>query len=158
MNHRYAYCSKDQDPDQDHEEMPFTPGAGNSLGRRISDDTPLSIDETQTPHSFLSDSSLDGAPEALKEEDEEVEEKEAGGSRGHGEEAHVSLSGEQLEGSPVQESITREHRYQHERNSSNVRNHADSAESHMWDPEDQSGDLNKCEPSLDITDLPRIKT
>ncbi|XP_026163464.1 zinc finger E-box-binding homeobox 2 [Mastacembelus armatus] len=157
MNHRYAYCSKDQDPDQDHEEMPFTAGAGNSLGGRLADETPLSMDDTQTPHSFLSDSSLDGAPEALKEEEEEEEEEK-------GVEAdHVSLLVEQLEGSPIQESSTREHGEQHERNERNrcnVRNHIDRAESHMWDQdaEDQSGDLTKCELSLEITDLPRIKT
>lgn len=156
MNHRYAYCSRDQDPDQDHEEMPFTPGAGNGFGRRLSDETPLSMDETQTPHSFLSDSSLDGGPEALKEEEEEEEEKETRISGGHGEEAHVILSAEQLEGSPIQESITREHGEQYERNNVDVRNHIDAEESHMWDAEDQSGDL-KCELSLDITDLPRIK-
>ncbi|XP_023268615.1 zinc finger E-box-binding homeobox 2-like [Seriola lalandi dorsalis] len=157
MNHRYAYCSKDQDPDQDHEEMPFTPGSGNILGGRLADEPPLSMEDTQTPHSFLSDSSLDGAPEALKEEEED---KEAGVSDGHVEEAHESLSGEQLEGSPVQESPAREHGEQHERNSCDVGNHTDSVERHMWDrdTEDQSEDLDKCELSLEITDLPRIKT
>lgn len=153
MNHRYAYCSKDQDLDQDHEEMPFTPGVGSNLERRLSDETPLSMEDTQTPHSFLSDSSLDGAAEALKEEEEEEEEKETEAS-----EAHTSLSGEQLEGSPVQQSVPMENGEQHERN--NVRNHGDSAERHMWDgdAEDERGDLTKCERSLDITDLPRIKT
>ncbi|XP_035488190.2 zinc finger E-box-binding homeobox 2-like [Scophthalmus maximus] len=158
MNHRYAYCSKDQDPDQDHEEMPFTPGAGNIvLSGRLADETPLSAEDTQTPHSFLSDSSLDGAPEGLKGEEED---KEAGVSDGHLEEAHGSLSGEQLEGHPVQDSPPREHGDQKERNNCDVGNHTDSADSHMWDrgSEDQSGDLDKYELSLDITDLPRIKT
>lgn len=151
MNHRYAYCSKDQDPDQDHEEMAFTPGAGSLLGGRLTDETPLSMEDTQTPHSFLSDSSLDGAPEALKEEEED---KEAGVSDGHVDEAPESFPGEQLE-SPV-----REHEEQHERNSCDVGNHVDSAEGHIWDrdTEDQSEDLDKCELSLEITDLPRIKT
>ncbi|XP_029006814.1 zinc finger E-box-binding homeobox 2-like [Betta splendens] len=134
MNHRYAYCSKDQDPDQDHDDMPFAPRPGSSLGRRISDETRLSTDETQTPHSFLSDSSLDGAADALKEEDED--------GRARGEE--------------VQEPP--EHRYQHERNGSDGRSHAGGAESRTWDADEQSGESNKCEPSLDITDLPRIKT
>ncbi|XP_040890415.1 zinc finger E-box-binding homeobox 2-like [Toxotes jaculatrix] len=157
MNHRYAYCSKDQDPDQDHEEMPFTPGAGNILGGRLVDETPLSMEDTQTPRSFLSDSSLDGAPEVLKEEEEE---KEPGVSDGHVEEANESLSGERLGGSPVQESPTREDGEQHDRNSCDVGNHIDSAESHTWDrdTEDQSGDLDKYELNLDLTDLPRIKT
>ncbi|XP_019124214.2 zinc finger E-box-binding homeobox 2 [Larimichthys crocea] len=156
MNHRYAYCSKDQDPDQDHEEMPLTPGTGNNLGGRLADETPLSMEDTQTPHSFLSDSSLDGA--VLKEEEEEEEDREAGVS----EEAHLSLSGaaEELRGSPIQESPTGENGVQTERNSYNVGNHTDNAERQFWDrdTQDQNGDLDKCELSLDITDLPRIKT
>ncbi|KAK2915261.1 zinc finger E-box-binding homeobox 2-like isoform X1 [Channa argus] len=164
MNHRYAYCSKDQDPDQDHEDMPFTPGVGNNLGHRLSDETPLSTEETQTSRSFLSDSSLDGAAEALKEEEEEEEEeeegKEAGVSDGRDEVAHASLSSEQLEGSHVQESLSKENRDHHDQESCDVRNHIDSVESHTWnrDTEEPNGDLNKFELSLDITDLPRIKT
>ncbi|KAM7422912.1 hypothetical protein PAMA_010783 [Pampus argenteus] len=159
MNHRYAYCSKDQDPDQDHEEMPLTPGAGINIGGRLVLETPLSMEDTQTPHSFLSDCSLDGPPEALKEEEEEEEEdKEARDS--HVEVANMSLLGEQLEGNRIQESHREENREQNERNSCNVGNHIDSAESQLWDrdTEDQNGDLDKCELSLDITDLPRIKT
>ncbi|KAI3369903.1 hypothetical protein L3Q82_024714, partial [Scortum barcoo] len=105
MNHRYAYCSKDQDPDQDHEEIPFNPGVGHNLGGRLTDETPLSVEDIQTPHSFLSDSSLDGAAEALKEEEEE-----AGVSDGQVMEAHVSLTGaaDELGSSPIQESPTGE--------------------------------------------------
>ncbi|XP_070849279.1 zinc finger E-box-binding homeobox 2-like [Chaetodon trifascialis] len=162
MNHRYAYCSKDQDPDQDQEEMPLTPGAGNSLGGRLADETPLSMEDTQTPHSFLSDSSLDGAAEALKEEEEEEEDKEAGVSDGHMEESHLSLSGaaEELGGGTIQESPTAENGVQNERNGYDVGKHIDSAERQFWDgdTEEQNGDLDKCELSLDITDLPRIKT
>ncbi|KAL7407009.1 hypothetical protein ABVT39_001508 [Epinephelus coioides] len=162
MNHRYAYCSKDQDPDQDQEEMPLTPGVGSNLGGRLADETPLSMEDTQTAHSFLSDSSLDGAAEALKEEEEEEEEdKEAGVSDGHMEEAHASLSGaaEELRGSPIR-GPTGENGVQDERNGYDVGNHIDSAERQFWgrDTEDQNGDLDKCELSLEITDLPRIKT
>lgn len=158
MNHRYAYCSKDQDPDQDHEEMPFTSGAGLNLGGRLADETPLSVEDIQTPHSFLSDSSLDGAAEALKEEEEE-----AGISDSHVEEARVSLSGgtaDELGGTPVRESPTGENGVQNERNGYDVENHIDNAERQFWgrDTEAQNGDLDKCELSLDITDLPRIKT
>ncbi|XP_067442959.1 zinc finger E-box-binding homeobox 2-like isoform X1 [Thunnus thynnus] len=160
MNHRYAYCSKDQDPDQDHEEMPLTPGAGINLGGRLALETPLSMEDTQTPHSFLSDCSLDGPPEVLKEEEEEEEVKEAGVGDGHVEEANVSLLGEQLEGNPIHQSPGEENREQNERNSCDVGNHIDIAENQLWDrdTEDQNGDLDKCELSLDITDLPRIKT
>ncbi|XP_051804770.1 zinc finger E-box-binding homeobox 2-like [Acanthochromis polyacanthus] len=158
MNHRYAYCSKDQDPDQDHEEMPLTPDVGNNLVGRLAEDTPLSMDDTQTPHSFLSDSSLDGGPDALKEEEEE----EARVTDGHMDEAHVGLSeaAEELGGSPIQKSPAGENGMQHERNSYDVGNHIDNNESHIWDrdTEDQNGDLDKCELSLDITELPRIKT
>lgn len=160
MNHRYAYCSKDQDPDQDHEEMPLTPGAGNNLGGRLTDETPLSMEDAQTLHSFLSDSSLDGAAEALKEEEEEEQEdKEAGGSDGHAEEG-LSGAAAELGGRPIQESPTGENGVQDERNGYDVGNHTDSAERQFWDrdTEDQNGDLDKCELSLDITDLPRIKT
>ncbi|XP_028263005.1 zinc finger E-box-binding homeobox 1 isoform X2 [Parambassis ranga] len=151
MNHRYAYCSKDQDPDQDQEEMPLTPGAGGGLTAR------LSMDDTQTPHSFLSDSSLDGAADALKEEEEEEEEEdeEEAVARMSIKEARVSLSEAAEE--PVQESPTGENGVQ---NNYNVGNHTDNTESHMWgrDTEDQKGDLDKCELSLDLTELPRIKT
>ncbi|KAK1902351.1 Zinc finger E-box-binding homeobox 2, partial [Dissostichus eleginoides] len=163
MNHRYAYCSKDQDQDQDPEEMPLTPGAGSSLEGRLSDETRLSIEYTQTAHSFLSDSSLDGAAEAFKEEEEDVEEeedKEAGVSDSH--EAHVGLSEEakELESSPIQGSPIRENGVQNERNGYDVENHIDNAEREFWEQnmEEQNGDLDRCELSHDITDLPRIKT
>ncbi|XP_051271726.1 zinc finger E-box-binding homeobox 2 [Dicentrarchus labrax] len=156
MNHRYAYCSKDQDPDQDHEEMPLTPGAGNNLGGRLIDETPLSLEDTQTPHSFLSDSSLDGAAEALKDE----EEKETGVRDGPVEEAHLSFSGAAEKLGGIQESPTGDNGVQNERNGYNVGNHIDNAERQFWvrDTDDQNGDLDKCELSLDLTDLPRIKT
>ncbi|KAK5933728.1 hypothetical protein CgunFtcFv8_014187 [Champsocephalus gunnari] len=168
MNHRYAYCSKDQDQDQDQdpEEMPLTPGAGSSLGGRLSDATRLSIEYTQTAHSFLSDSSLDGAAEAFKEEEEEEDEeeeeedKEAGVSDSHG--AHVGLSEEanELESSPIQGSPIRENGVQNERNGYDVENHIDNTEREFWEQnmEEQNGDLDRCELSHDITDLPRIKT
>lgn len=152
MNHRYAYCSKDQDPDQDPDEMPLTPGAGNNLGGHLADGTPLSMEDTQTPHSFLSDSSLDGAAEALKEE-------EAGVSDGHVEEARVSSgAAEDLGGSPIRELPTGENGEQNERNIYNVGNHIHNSERQFWDRDtkEMNGDLDKCEPSLD-TDLPRIK-
>ncbi|KAJ0023345.1 hypothetical protein NQD34_003244, partial [Periophthalmus magnuspinnatus] len=51
MNHRYAYCSKDQDPDHDPDEMPLTPGmAGGFSGR---------LGESEDPHM-----SLEGDPNA----------------------------------------------------------------------------------------------
>ncbi|XP_078105031.1 zinc finger E-box-binding homeobox 2 isoform X3 [Sander vitreus] len=156
MNHRYAYCSKDQDPDQDHEEMPLTPVAGGNFRGHLANETPLSMEDSQTAHSFLSDSSLDGATEALKE-DEEEEDKEAGVSDGHVGEAHASLSGaaEELGRSPIQESPTGENGVQ---NGYDVGNHIDNAERQFWgrDTEDQNG--NKCELSLDLTDLTRIKS
>ncbi|KAM8868556.1 zinc finger E-box-binding homeobox protein zag-1 isoform 1-T1 [Synchiropus picturatus] len=92
MNHRYAYCSKDQDPDQYSEEIPLTPGGGGNLGGHLSLETPMSLEDTQTPHSFLSDSSLDGAPENLKEEEEETE-----AGDGAEDEAEESLSESQAE-------------------------------------------------------------
>ncbi|XP_032370369.1 zinc finger E-box-binding homeobox 2 isoform X2 [Etheostoma spectabile] len=152
MNHRYAYCSKDQDPDQDHEEMPLTPVAGSNFGGHLANETPLSMEDTQTAHSFLSDSSMDGATEVLKE-DEEEEDKEAVVSDGHVGEAHASSSGaaEELGGSPIQGENGVQNGY-------DVGNHIDNAERQFWgrDTEDQTG--NKCELGLDLTDLPRIKT
>ncbi|CAJ1050399.1 zinc finger E-box-binding homeobox 2-like [Xyrichtys novacula] len=162
MNHRYAYCSKDQDPDQDQdqEDMPLTPGAGNSLGERLSDEIPLSMEDTQTPHSFLSDSSLDGAVEEIKEEDEEEEEedgaKEAGVSDNHVGKVHVRLSGEAEE--LIQKSPEGDNEALKERN---VYNQTENSERKVWDrdaEEDQIGDFDKCELSLDLTELPRIKT
>ncbi|KAF3856554.1 hypothetical protein F7725_017277 [Dissostichus mawsoni] len=158
MNHRYAYCSKDQDQDQDPEEMPLTPGAGSSLEVRLSDETRLSIEYTQTAHSFLSDSSLDGAAEAFKEEEEVWKRRRIKRQ----ELAHVGLSEEakELESSPIQGSPIRENGVQNERNGYDVENHIDNAEREFWEQnmEEQNGDLDRCELSHDITDLPRIKT
>ncbi|KAM6977851.1 zinc finger E-box-binding homeobox 2 [Aplochiton taeniatus] len=75
MNHRYAFCNRDQqDPDQDPEELPLTPGTLTDLGGRLAEGTPFSMEDTQAP-SFLSDSSLDGG---VREEDNEEEEEEEG--------------------------------------------------------------------------------
>ncbi|XP_060899224.1 zinc finger E-box-binding homeobox 2-like isoform X1 [Labrus mixtus] len=164
MNHRYAYCSKDQDPDQDPEEMPLTPGAGNSLGGPLFDETPLSMEETQTPHSFLSDSSPDGAAEPLKEEEDEGEEEKEAGVSDHRrvEDSHLSVSGaaEELDGSPIQDSPRIVNRAQQEGNIYDVRNHSENTKRKLWDRDsaEQNGDLDQFELSLDITDLPRIKT
>lgn len=144
MNHRYAYCSKDQDLDQDQEEMSLTPLVGS-----LAEDKPLSANDTQTPHSFLSDSSLDGAFDALKEGEEE-EEREG--------ETHRSFleAADELGGSFIQESPTGEEQNE---NHCEVGSHI-KTESHMWDrdAEDQNEDLNKCELNLDITGLQRVKT
>lgn len=158
MNHRYAYCSKDQDPDQDHEDTPLTLGAGSSLGIHLTDQTPPSAEDTQTPHSFLSDSSMDGAADALKEEEEEAEAKEAGAAGVQAEDARVSLSGaeKELGGGHVRESPTGE-KAPREGNDHNVGNHVERHFSY-GDTEDQNRDTAECELSLDITDLPRIKT
>ncbi|XP_074529711.1 zinc finger E-box-binding homeobox 2 [Halichoeres trimaculatus] len=157
MNHRYAYCSKDQDPDQDPEDMPLTPGAGNSLGGLLSDEIRLSMEDTQTPHSFLSDSSLDGAAEEIKEEEEE--DGDAGVSDGGVEKAHVSLS-DAPEEELNQKSPTKENGVQTERNTYRAENHLESSERKVWDrdSEEQNRDLDKCELGLDLTELPRIKT
>lgn len=152
MNHRYAYCSKDQDPDQDQEEVPLTLGVGSRLVGSP-ENTPLSMDDTQTAHSFLSDSSLDGAPDALKEEEEE--EKRITEAR-----ASLSAIANELRGSPIHESAVGENGVQNEESSYDTGNHVDRTEDNMWDgnSEDQNGDLDKCELSLDLTELPRIKT
>lgn len=148
MNHRYAYCSKDQDPDQDPEDMPLTPGTGNSLGGLLSDEIRLSMEDTQTPHSFLSDSSLDGAAEEIKEEEEE--DGDAG----------VRNSPIQKAEEMIQQSPTKENGVQTERSSYNVENHIENSERKVWDrdTEEQNGDLDKCELGLDLTELPRITT
>ncbi|KAM3622422.1 uncharacterized protein V6R79_024904 [Siganus canaliculatus] len=157
MNHRYAYCSKDQDPDQDQEEMPLTPGMGNNVMGRLADETLPSIEDTQTPHSFLSDSSLDGAIEALKEEEEEEEEedKEAGVKDGQVEEAAEELG----RSTPIPNTPSGDNEVQNGRDSFDVGNHVD-VERQFWGrgAEQQNGDLDKCEMSPDIPHLPRIKT
>ncbi|XP_068171814.1 zinc finger E-box-binding homeobox 2-like isoform X2 [Antennarius striatus] len=154
MNHRYAYCSKDQDPDQDNDELPLTPGTGNNLGGRFADETPLLMDDTQTPHSFLSDSSLDGAAEALKEEEEE-EDKEAGVSNGQEEEPCLSLTGV-VEEHTTQQSPSAEK----ERNGYDLGCHVHNAERQLraQNTKEQNGDLDKCDMNLGIKDLARIKT
>ncbi|KAM4613735.1 zinc finger E-box-binding homeobox 2 [Polymixia lowei] len=152
MNHRYGYCSRDQDPDQDPEEMPLTPGTGTDLGGRLAGETPLSMEDTQTPHSFLSDSSLDGVPGALREE-EDGEDKQDRPRDGHAKEGHISLSeaggGLGLVSNLVQGSPSRENGEQDEANIEN-----DGAENHLWDKDagEQNGDSDKYELSLDTAD------
>lgn len=144
MNHRYAYCSKDQDLDQDQEEMPLTPQVGC-----LTEDKLLSMDDTQTAHSFLSDSSLDGALDALKECEEE--EERVGKTQ-----QSLMEAADELGRSFIQESTREE---QHELNNSEAGSHI-KTESHIWDrdAEEQNEDLNKCELHLDITGLQRVKT
>lgn len=146
MNHRYAYCSKDQDPDQDQEEMLLTPGVGGSYSGRLAEaeEAPMSLEDTQTPHSFLSDSSLDGALEPMKEEEEE----------------ELRIGEEVLEAPQARESPTGKCGEQNERNSCNVENDTDSAGSHTWerDTVEQNGDLDQCELKSELTQLPRIMT
>lgn len=156
MNHRYAYCSKDQDLDQDNEEMLLTAGPGNIIMGRLADETPPPVDDTQTPHSFLSDSSLDGTGEALKMEEEE-EDKEA--SDGQEEEArlgdeHLSSSGavKELEGGDAQEPHSGENGFENEESESAERQFSGG------DNQDSSGDLDKCEENGDKTDSARVKT
>ncbi|KAM9758101.1 zinc finger E-box-binding homeobox 2 isoform 2-T2 [Menidia menidia] len=151
MNHRYAYCSKDQDPDQDQEEMPLTLSADSNLVG-CSDNTPLSMDDMQTAHSFLSDSSLDGAPDTLKEEDEE--------ERVSGAQMSLSKEEDELIDGLTQESPAGENGVPNAKHSYDLGNHIDDTDNNLWDrkAEDQSKDLDKCELSLDLTELPRIKT
>ncbi|XP_068598147.1 zinc finger E-box-binding homeobox 2-like [Brachionichthys hirsutus] len=152
MNHRYAYCSKDQDPDQDNEELPLTPGTGDNLGGRFADETPLLMEDTQTLHSFLSDSSLDGAAEALKDEEEE-EDKEAGVSNGQEEEPRLAGV---AEARTAQQSPSEDN----ERNGYDLGClHDHDAKRQLWEQntKDQNGDLDKCDLNLSIKDLARIK-
>ncbi|XP_061642231.1 zinc finger E-box-binding homeobox 2-like isoform X2 [Phyllopteryx taeniolatus] len=118
MNHRYAYCSKDQDPDQEHDDVPPEPAA-------------LSVEDTQTPQSFLSDTSLDGASEAPKEDEDDQE------------------------GRAEEEPVNQETRKDESCTGGNHFHGAELWESHT---QVQNGDLDKCELSLDATDLPRIQT
>ncbi|XP_072769005.1 uncharacterized protein [Nerophis lumbriciformis] len=70
MNHRYAYCSRDQqDPDQDHRDQ-RDPDQDHRDQRDQDHDDPNGED-TRTPRSFLSDASLDAASEAHREEEED---------------------------------------------------------------------------------------
>ncbi|XP_078803220.1 zinc finger E-box-binding homeobox 2 isoform X3 [Oryzias latipes] len=142
MNHRYAYCSKDQDLDQDQEEMLLTPGAGG-----LARETSLSMDDTPTGHSFLSDSSLDGAVDALKEEEDE---EEVGVS-----EALVNLSeaASDLGGSPTQRSLIAESGAQIEKNDLNVRNREYKRGSDTWDKSTENQNKDMDEMSSNAKDL-----
>lgn len=142
MNHRYAYCSKDQDLDQDQEEMLLTPGAGG-----LARETSLSMDDTPTGHSFLSDSSLDGAVDALKEEEDE---EEVGVS-----EALVNLSEatSDLGGSPTQRSLIAESGAQIEKNDLDVRNREYKRGSDTWDKSTENQNKDMDEMSSNAKDL-----
>ncbi|XP_072237930.1 zinc finger E-box-binding homeobox 2-like [Leuresthes tenuis] len=149
MNHRYAYCSKDQDPDQDQEEMPLTLRSESNLVGSP-ENTPQSMDDTQTAHSFLSDSSLDGVPDTLKEGEEEERVSEA--------QMSLSRAEDELGDGFIQESPAGENGVLNEKDNYDVGDHINNTENNLWDrnTEDQNGD--KCELSLDLTELPRIKT
>lgn len=157
MNHRYAYCSKDQDPDQDQEELSLTSGAGNNPGIPLADTIPPSSEDTQTPHSFLSDSSLDGAAEVVKEEGEE-EDKEARVTESQLAQLGSSGSAKELGGSHIPELSSGENESKNEGNNYDTGRHTDNAKRKFSDTEDQSRDLDKCNESLDMMDLTRINT
>ncbi|XP_015257711.1 PREDICTED: zinc finger E-box-binding homeobox 2-like [Cyprinodon variegatus] len=151
MNHRYAYCSKDQDPDQDQEEMPLTPGAGSSLVGSLGEDKSLSVDDPLMTHSFLSDSSLDGAPDALKES----EEKEERVQKIHKGLLEVT---EDLRSSPNGGSLTDGSNLRNKLSNCESGNHINKTENQMWgrDTPDQNGGLDKCEMNMELTELPTI--
>ncbi|XP_060775369.1 zinc finger E-box-binding homeobox 2-like isoform X3 [Neoarius graeffei] len=77
MNHRYAFCGRDNDPDTQGEEQVLGDTAlYTSPHTKLypeTRDNPLTLEETAT---FLSDSSLDGAPLGFRAEEEEEEEEE----------------------------------------------------------------------------------
>lgn len=157
MNHRYAYCSKDLDPEQDQEEMPFSTGAGGLPRNPLIDAIPHASEDTYTPHSFLSDSSLDGATEALKEEEED-EYKEGGVSNGQLEEALGPRT--ELGGGQVREFPSGGNKSEHERNSYDEGHNIDAEERNFSDGETEvlTGDMDQSKASLDRSDLTRNKT
>ncbi|XP_007253496.3 zinc finger E-box-binding homeobox 2 isoform X1 [Astyanax mexicanus] len=115
MNHRYAFCSRDHDPDGPGEDLVMVDGAlYPSPGRELSagaEQAPLGLEETST---FLSDSSLDGAPLGLRMEDEEEEESSLSN---HGPESRVerrSRGIEERNGSLEQTSEEREQKKEEE--------------------------------------------
>ncbi|XP_051996195.1 zinc finger E-box-binding homeobox 2-like isoform X1 [Xyrauchen texanus] len=73
MNHRYAFCSRDSDPD--------APGEDAALG----DGVPYPSPGTECPDSgtYLSDSSMEGAPLEYREEEEEEEQEEESSLSNH---------------------------------------------------------------------------
>ncbi|XP_041749019.1 zinc finger E-box-binding homeobox 2-like [Coregonus clupeaformis] len=145
MNHRYAYCSLHQDPEEG-EELSLTTGGSTDLGH-MAGDTPLSMEDTPT---FFSDSSLDGGIGGRVDEEEEDETDETkGGSMKEACSLSRSRSGE---GSPVGRDREREQR---ERDREQVGRHNDERESaglgthrletnHHWDKDslEQNGDQN----------------
>ncbi|XP_010899255.2 zinc finger E-box-binding homeobox 2-like isoform X1 [Esox lucius] len=90
MNHRYAYCSRDQDQ-EGGDELPLTPGGSTDPGH-MSGGTTLSMEDTPV---FLSDSSLDGGIEGRLDVEDEEEEGETKGVNGK-EACSLSGSGEGL--------------------------------------------------------------
>lgn len=96
-----------------------------------------------------------------EEEEEEEEDNDLGVSDGQVERAHVGLieGAEELgDCSPILGSPAAENGVQNEINGFDVGNHIDKADRQFWDTKGQNVDLEKCELSLDLTDLPRIKT
>ncbi|KAM9482538.1 zinc finger E-box-binding homeobox 1 isoform 1-T1 [Clarias gariepinus] len=79
MNHRYAFCGRDNDPDGQGEEQVLGDAplytSTHTKHHAETRDNSLCLEETAT---FLSDSSLDGAPLGFRagEEDEDEEEEE----------------------------------------------------------------------------------
>ncbi|CAB1353239.1 unnamed protein product [Coregonus sp. 'balchen'] len=88
MNHRYAYCSRDQEQ-EGVEEPPLTPGGSTDLGH-VARGTPLSMEDTPM---FLSDASLDGGIGGRADEEEEEEEDETDETKGGHMKEACSLSG-----------------------------------------------------------------
>eukprot|EP00063_Salmo_salar_P014622 XP_013989457.1 PREDICTED: zinc finger E-box-binding homeobox 2-like isoform X2 [Salmo salar] len=88
MNHRYAYCSRDQEQ-EGVEEPPLTPGGSTDLGH-VSGGTPFSMEYTPM---FLSDASLDGGIGGRAHEEEEEEEDETDKTKGGHMKEACTLSG-----------------------------------------------------------------
>lgn len=137
--------------------MPFSTAGGGLLRNRLIDAIPHSSEDMHTPHSFLSDSSLDGATEALKEEEEE-EYKEGGVSNGQLEEALGP--GEELGGGQARASPSEGNESEHDRNRYDEGHHVDGKKTNFSDGESEagSGDMDKSKASVDRSDLTRNET
>ncbi|XP_062852702.1 zinc finger E-box-binding homeobox 2-like [Trichomycterus rosablanca] len=132
MNHRYAFCGREHDPDGPGEEhvmdMAFYTSSHRELNSE-SGDAAFTLEETAT---FLSDSSQDGAPIGFKVEDEEEESSlsnhaERGEKRMEVEEKMCGLKKtreekrkEEAEGNNYKHEIKTEHNGEEQRNRLNI--------------------------------------
>lgn len=140
MNHRYAFCGRDNDPDAQGEEqvlgdMTLSTSPHTKIHPEARDN-PLMLEESAT---FLSDSSLDGTPLGFRveEEEEDEEEEEENSLSNHAQKRRVERRMEQEDGKLEQSNADNVNKDEQEAERQDIKNNQHSSEMKVEHDEDQ---------------------